>query len=409
MEHVLAVDLGTFCDNRLMEFAMAEVIKRYKVIYLTDRSHKLDERYYIRETFDTPDFFIKDPKLEVANTKKNFAAWMITHPGKTYKAYAWSKDVRGKVKALIGKYKPKCIMILYPALSVVWMLETSIPIYILYYAPGIVSYTLPWLFDSTMKDPDLILYKDSEYNKNSGMTYLSRVSEFSRCTIEPVMSSLNHVFCWDPSVLPPLNLYFPKLRVTQVGTLVSKETRNGGAGLQVPKVIQDIVATGKPMIFMSFGSYGDTIDIRPSLEKLFIILNEFCKRNNATVVFHNGSFTTPNGFKHIIAVNGYLPYEYIVPRSKLVIFTGSACLQNICLYNAIPMLFFPILNEQFFWAKNYMHHTGVTYVDFTAPFTITSTHVKRAMVVNEYILGVRKGITRRNAARRILKLVDSAS
>lgn len=406
MEHVLAVDLGTFCDNRLMEFAMATIVKRHKVVYLTDKSHKLDETRYIRETFETPDFFIKDPKLEVANTTNNFAKWMLLNPGKTYQAYAWSTDVSKKLKALIGKYNPKCILILYPAISVVWMLNTTIPIYILYYAPGIASYSLPWLFDSTMKDPNFELYKDSDSNKNSGLTYLTRVSEFAPCTVEPVMRSLNHVFCWDPSVLPPLNLYFPNLRVTQVGTLLSKETRNGGAGLEVPKVVQDVVASGRAMIFMSFGSYGKSVEIQPFLEKLMVTLNEFCKRNKATVVFHNGGgVSRSRRSKHIVAVNGYVPYEYIVPRSKLVIFTGSVCLQNICLYNAAPMLFFPILNEQFYWAKNYLHHTGVPYIDFNTPFKTTSANIKKAMVVNDYLLGVQKGISRRNAANRIEKLI----
>jgi hypothetical protein len=41
----------------------------------------------------------------------------------------------------------------------------------------------------------------------------------------------------------------------------------------------------------------------------------------------------------------------------------------------VPMLFFPILTEQYFWAKNYQYHTHTPYLDKVEDLTNTSEHV----------------------------------
>ena len=39
--YFLVVDMGTFCDHRLFDTAVIQLRKRYRLIYITDSSHKL--------------------------------------------------------------------------------------------------------------------------------------------------------------------------------------------------------------------------------------------------------------------------------------------------------------------------------------------------------------------------------
>lgn len=409
-EHVLAIDLGTFCDNKLMESALREVKKRYKVVYLTDEGHKLDKTY-IKEPFATPDFFIKDPHTRVANSSKGFWSWMVTRPGDTYHAYKWAMQMRDKVNDLIAKYQPKCILVLYPALSVVWLFEQppEIPLYVLYYAPGIVSRDIPWLFDSKLRDPSFKLYKPSNENVESGLEYLCRLSShsFRTGTTEEVFRSLHHVFCWDKELVPELKLGYRGLHVHKVGALLSDGTQKKVVRAGNP-VLRNLVARHPNIIFVSFGTYGGSELLKPQLEKLLPALHNFCVANDFAVIFHNGSALCPPELDTIHSIDGYVPYEYIVPKSKLVIFTGSVCLQNISFFYGVPMVFFPVLIEQFYWAKNYEYHTNIPYIDYQStslpePF---DAFVKKAMKRNKLVRTVSRHMHRESdAASNILALI----
>ncbi len=412
-EHVLAIDLGTFCDNKLMESALREVKRKYKVVYLTDEGHKLKDTAYIKEGFTTPDFFTQDPHTRVANSSKGFWSWMVTHPGDTYRAYKWAMQIREKINAVIAKYEPKCILILYPALSVVWLFEQppEIPIYVLYYAPGIVSRDIPWLFDSRLRDPDFRLYKPSKENVESGVEYLCRISShsFRSADTEEVFRSLHHVFCWDDALVPQLKLGYRGLHIHKAGALLSDGTQKKVVRAGNP-VLRDLVAKNKNIVFVSFGSYGGSDLLKPQLERLLHALHEFCIAHDHAVVFHNGSGLIPPELTTAIhAVDGYVPYEYIVPKSKLVIFTGSVCLQNISFFYGVPMVFFPVLIEQFYWAKNYEHHTGVPYIDYQAaalpePF---NTFLRKAMKRNKFLGTVSRHLRKgKSAAENILDLIN---
>jgi UDP:flavonoid glycosyltransferase YjiC (YdhE family) len=65
----------------------------------------------------------------------------------------------------------------------------------------------------------------------------------------------------------------------------------------------------------------------------------------------------------VLIVSGFLPYTSILPQTSILITTGSYCIQHLALYYNVPMLFVPILTEQYFWAKNYRQQTGIPYID----------------------------------------------
>jgi hypothetical protein len=84
------------------------------------------------------------------------------------------------------------------------------------------------------------------------------------------------------------------------------------------------------------------------------------------------------------------------------------------LYNATPMLFMPLLNEQFFWAKNYQKRTGIPFIDHrtyhvlrdTATFKIV---LQKAMASNKYIEAARKSMLIRNGASELVGVIGESA
>jgi UDP:flavonoid glycosyltransferase YjiC (YdhE family) len=428
---VLAVDLGTYCDNRLAEIALSAVVKKYHVVYVTDNKHRLDSKLYTKLGFDTPEFFINDPH-EAADTKVNFAAWILQHPTHAIQAGLWVKSMRDIIDRAISAHNPVCLLVMNPALPVVWMLDKDfkLPVHVLYVAPAMVSYSLPWLFDSDVKDTNIPLYIRSNANRDSGLAYLDRISKvmlFARKKPFQVYKKIHHVLCYDDVAVPPLKLYRPSsIKVTVVGGLLPKEvvrTPRLEEGSRVSLFLEGCRRDKRVFIFMSFGSYGCTEEFREPLAKLLSVLVEYCATNDTRILFHNGGCVKQYLDKSVVRskmvniIDGFVPYESVIPRCKLVIFTGSVCLQNICLYNAKPMLFCPLLNEQYFWARNYAHHTGIPYIDYRSWDILKDTNafiilLHEAMRVNAYLERVKANmhkIGQRTPPQRILALVDDCA
>jgi len=399
-KHILAVDLGTYCDNALMENAIHKLIQEYQVIYLTDRNHTVPEGC-IYEPFTTPDFFIKDPKLKIADTQENIWLWSARHPRKSVEAIQWATSIYEQISSIYRKYEIHAVVMLYPALAMTWfLLNYPAPVYVLYYAPGFLNKTIPWIFDSKMKSREFELYNtDEDTNMKSGYTMLNRLCIASRrlpCErqlVHMILKQLNHVLCWDKHVTPKITPALEGLRTHYVGSLYNYNT------------IKD-VELEQSTVFVSFGSYGNAKVLIPIVEALMAALDEYCEANNGvSVIFHNGNYNS----KHVKSVKGFIPYHEIVPKCRLVIFTGSACLQNICLFYAKPMLFVPILVEQFFWAKNYAHMTGVDYIDSTKNVL---DKIKQACEITpkckRYLKKVSDSMKTYNSSDRISSLISRA-
>lgn len=409
MQHILAVDLGTYCDNKLMEYAMESLASKYKVVYLTDEKHNVPTQY-TKVGFKTPEFFTNDPKIKIANTKRNFYAWVLSHPDKALQAYSWSEDIRRKIRELSQRYAFKSICMLYPALGMVWLLpeELDVPIYVFYYAPGILSKNIPWIFDSVLKEKSYKLYakKNQKYNMESGLEYLKRISYLSgkQETVHQTMKKINHVVCWDKNVTPPIELLYDDYKTYYAGTLLSTDISK--KRWPADPVVSGFVKSKERIVFVSFGSYAGSELLENSVKNLMEQLEALCGDGKTGVIYHNGpkanKVCLENGW--LLKVDGFIKYEYVVPRSALVVFTGSACLQNICLYNCVPMLFLPLLCEQFYWAKNYMHFTSVPYIDYRSTRK-NKIDFAKAMEKNSYLQDCSRSIKRNKAHERIAKIV----
>ena len=79
---------------------------------------------------------------------------------------------------------------------------------------------------------------------------------------------------------------------------------------------------------------------------------------------------------------------------------GSACLANICFFYKIPMHFVPLLTEQYYWAKNYYHHTKGSGFGESIQF-------EPSVEVTEYLRRVSKSMQKTDAAKNLLKLLSA--
>jgi hypothetical protein len=408
---LLAIDLGTFCDNKLMEIALQDLKKVYTIVYLTDRRHALSKEFVV-EHFNTPSFFINDPAIPSANTSRSFAAWLLQHPLQAREAYVWRADMCTKIRKLVDTHTPEAMVILYPALGVLWMIDDEIakrvPAIVLFYAPGIIANNIPWLFDSLLRNEKHPLFKRSHKNIDSGREYLSRISiQSSRgigTTIEDVYRMAHHVCCWDVAIMPKIQPAIKGLNIHVAGALLSPDLKRKQVATDLPANVRNVLKH-KKLVFVSFGSYSSSPALQAFLPKFMNALETFCSSHGYKVVFHMGNINNACVVSHV----GYLPYELIVPKSSLVIFTGSACLQNVCMYHAVPMLYVPQLNEQFFWARTYKKNTGAPYVDLTDDKALHSLRFDKLMRSGkEYLQRVSRSMRTpgNDASKNLVKIVS---
>ena len=427
---ILTMDLGTYCDNKLAEIAFSEIVKHYNVVYITDNKHQLDPRVYTKVGFDTPAFFTNDPDIAAADPKRSLAGWMIRQPTQPAEMLLWSIRMRKLIAATIEEHNPVGVLIMYPALILTFLIDDAIklPVYVVYVAPGVVNYSVPWVFDSNINKPDTPLYVESKSNKNSGLVNLTRAARIaewfpSAKSAFARYASYHHICCWDPKALPKPRVYREKsMHVIYSKALLPEEVTKPPPMPRANATLRKCLRTYTGgIVFLSFGSYGKSAILREPLELLLSLLDQFCeahRREKIGVIFHNGNavkkFVSANKLQHISIVNGFIPYEALVPKCKLVIFTGSVCLQNICLYHATPMMFFPLLTEQFYWAKNYTYHTGIPYIDFKGWQTMLDkptffVTLQKAMQNQAYLTKVQRNMLRygpRGAPKEILAIIQ---
>lgn len=423
MKSILAVDLGTYCDNKLMEYALTYLQHEYKIIYVTDERHKVPNASdIVVEHYHTPTFFVNEPNLKASNSSYNFNMWMLMNPLKAREAFVWRTKMREMLHTLIATHDPAALVVLYPAAGILWMLDTDVasrvPTFILYSAPGFLNASIPWLFDSAMQDDSAPLFKDDAKNLASGEEYINRISAMSTRSesVMDVYFKVHHVMCWHKSLMPKLATH-KRMSMIYAGTLLPPHIDKNKS---VPRVIQsELRRPNANIIFVSFGSYVNSALMQRITPLLIQFLETYCESHAGfKVIFHNGTHAS----KHVVSVKGYVPYEVLVPRSKLVVFTGSACLQNICMYHGVPMLFMPQLNEQFFWARLYKRNTGVEYINIRKSVSDVERQLQQTIDLSTVMAGgaaFRKKLaegmqkdhksTSSDAARKLVRIVKKFS
>lgn len=286
-------------------------------------------------------------------------------------------------------------------------LETSLltktPHFIMYYAPMMPNGVIPWIFDRNLRRPDFKLYMDSKSHrklvKESWESIVYRLSSMmpNGCGPRSVVNSIQkmqHALLVDPNLMVRLkdeNALLPGLHMELIGSLlppVGKKNKNKNSKDLPAGIVRFLESSGQNdeafgnssrkanTVFISFGSFAHVARLKKTA---LLLASKLYENFGMSTIFHDTSrkdtdeaFITEDDMADmktnikdmkIYVHKGHLPYESIVTRVSLVVFTGSVCLQMVCHKNATPMVIVPYLTEQYFWAKNYQHFTATPYLD----------------------------------------------
>jgi len=181
------------------------------------------------------------------------------------------------------------------------------------------------------------------------------------------------VNCWDEVVIPIPLSPLPSLRGYVSPPLGSCFIVRNQDEIHDQTVSSFLDLRGTRFIFLTLGSFEPPY-FRLLVYTLFNLVTG--SPGTYTVLVHDQKDslktrgdTAPNvlsafsNHPHFLVVTGFLPYYRVVVRADVIITSGSYCIANTCMSEGKPLIYCPILNEQFFWAKNYQHQTGVPYLD----------------------------------------------
>jgi hypothetical protein len=359
------------------------------------------------------------------------------NPIPAYQAYSWVSTMAGLLTQAIDDHQAAGVVLHYAASMLLWQIPAPlhIPVFVVYHAPGLVSKTVPWVFDKLLKDPAFQLYdKDpgtglayKQACMDSWFAYYTKLNMNIATTVtakdirQRLGGKVHHLFCWDKAVTRTIEPAFKaSLKVHQPGTLYT--SRYAAKAWYSPETKSRAVASAPaallkwlkdaPTLLVSFGSYSASRALEVAQPLMLRVLDEFGIR----VLYHATTAEAAAAVEntaHRRVHQGWLPYEWAVPRCAAVLFTGSVCLQSVCAYNATPMIFCPLLAEQFFWARNYQAMTGTPYVSYMSQEADIVTALLRAWFEKDggrtqaYLTRCAKGIKRHDGSKGVAKIIGS--
>tara|TARA_Y100000389_G_scaffold157505_1_gene158662 strand:+ start:7229 stop:8581 length:1353 start_codon:yes stop_codon:yes gene_type:complete len=372
---VLILDIGTFCDHRLMDTAITHIRPNHKIVYITSPTHKLPSTD-IRIDYSIPDVIIEKPGIIATNLSTNSVKFSLENPKTTVKAIESHVFIKNLLINTIKKYSPIRVLAHCGNISHILASECykDIPTSIIYFAPGFLpNEDIPFIFHTELSNYKIDLYKTEtkQFNIESCEAFHKQIARtiLPKKIIDRMFKSSNlkhleqirHIMCFKEPLVPKLKYAISNLSIKNVGPLK--------ANLSNAKLEDDLegwIKTHKKFIFISFGSY--TSKIINSFPGFFGMIEEACKINKIYALIHDNdpkyNFSKDYKSPYLFFYSKFIPYPSIVKKCKLVCFTGSVCLQNVSWMNKCPMLYFPYLPEQYFWAKLYRMHTHVDFIDY---------------------------------------------
>lgn len=384
---MLVVGTGTYCDAAIAEAAMAALDRsRFRVVYLADASQVRSAPSFVERVYAyaTPRFVTRDVDGGAADTAVSVAGWALAHPVKAYQAYAWLRAVADRVRRLEARHRPACVLVHYGLLPAMRHMGAdalaAVPHVVLHFAPGVPNASVPWVFDGRLRRRAFRLYDPSTSDAvaQSWAALEARV-QVAKGEGGCFHRALVHALCWEAAAAPPLVPLAGSggaLEVHRVGSLL-----DGSLAARFPGAPADLLAFMRAnrarVALVTFGSFAGVASLREALPSIVAAL----VAAGHAVLLH-GRFEDADAIRghhaegSVFVFDGFLPYAWAVPRLQLCVFTGSACLQNVCLYHRVPMLYVALLTEQCLWAKNYEHMAGVTYL---APHDEPLRSTKRAL------------------------------
>lgn len=435
MPTLVVVDIGTYCDTRLMDDAMSRIAIENDLVYVVDIKREIplgrNGQQPVSYRFKTPSVVSGSSSKPNSNAKVDFPlfdpasnpiTWGLTHPNQAMKAFKWVTKLKRLTKRAINENGASGMVMHYAATMLLWKLSPellkSVPIFVIYHAPGLISQNVPWIFDPILKNPDFHLYESgTKYKKlclKSWYSYYTKIAVFITVSMKPSqirskVAKLHHLQCWDEAATMPLIPGQKNLKIHQIGALYNERYANQewyGDSKEPAWLAKFLV---KPTILVSFGTFASSKEL---IQILPFILNSL-ETIGVQVLFHLTTSViniveTP--LRRVL--KGWIPYEWAVPKCAAVIFTGSVCLQTVCAYNRVPMIFVPLLAEQFFWARNYEAMTGTPFIDYQSSSNAVSMNTIEAWLTHSgsaktkaYLKSLSASMKRNDGVKRIAKVV----
>ena len=447
----LIIDVGTFCDYRLMNTAVSKLRKYYQLVYITDKSHRLPPDD-IRVTYEFPSDIIDHASdITTAFTSGSYSEMMfvIMHPNITKQSLVSLFHVTAILNQTIQKYHPARVLAHSGNLQhvVASRCYLHIPTTVIYFSPGMLpNRSVPFVFHNVLKQRSLRIH-DTDNRDNSehiGMAYQQKIESSAKLfswwsklipqdkqswiesyvtqtsTLERPegtfkhLEKIHHIMCFDTPLVPHISYSVPNMHVYNVGLLppqLSSEPLDGDLKRWITAVKKKKCARKPvPIVFVSFGSFGKPL--MDAIPNFVMELDRACELLDMYAIFHD-DVTKCTAYKHITTTRirfhtSFVPYPSVVKQCDLVCFTGSVCLQNVCWAHARRMLYVPYLSEQFYWAKLYKMHTGIDYIDYMDPNSHNSfaERISRALQVHTDIHERIKGtISEKRVTRAIAEVV----
>ena len=153
-KYIVVMDVGTFCDHRLMDNAIVDLRKKYNIIYITDKNHKLPETD-IKKNYKFPEFMLHydDIVVQLTSSIVNQIIYIAFNPIKFVKIVNFVLKISKMLSSVIDYYSPVGILAHYGNLQHILAAGRfyDVPTTILHFAPGFLpNKNVPFPFNEKL-------------------------------------------------------------------------------------------------------------------------------------------------------------------------------------------------------------------------------------------------------------------
>lgn len=381
---VLYCDFGTYCDFSISNQLILRLLEqRHRVCYITSSGNPfLRHRAGLEVETHAP-----LPVVALARFAENRNILTdLVDPRTTLTTVRLLREQVSTFDAIAAMIRERsdnvdAVVLTYPLLCVARKIRPfvpgRVPIVLLYVAPAFPNTRIPWVFDDSMRT-DEPLYRRG--NRERNLASHSRNSWGASLCVdwrnllryyketELTEPGVFIISAWNRDLIPagvaPISV--PRSRWFRIGAVVDRQSA------PLPRVVRDFLRGGS-VVYMTMGSMKVT-----GMRVLARVVCQAARRLGMRLLVQDQTKQVRSSKKQDFMVyHGPLPYASVLSGARLLVTTGSYCIQHLALLHGVPMLFVPVLTEQYFWAKNYQHHTGTKYLDNVSNLVDTNNEVER--------------------------------
>lgn len=403
MRKIIYCDLGTYCDFSISHQLIARLLeKNFQVCYCTSDNNtffnKHENPHLQVETYPSI------PVLEIVPfaQNRNILPNLLTPSTTIHTIRLLSKQLntfRKIVETIMKNFDPdstKAIILTYPLLCVLKQLPSFIPphvpLILFYVAPAFPNVYLPWIFDNLVKQPDFLLYRyqNRKQHLSSHSRYhwgISVCVDWKNILTTSIFSSPSYrdmkkqlvekhnlyiISAWNKDLIPSFVSPFsvPRSHWKTVNAIVEYPPKRLEP---LPQVVRNFLQQLPILVFMTVGSMNV-----PNMKSLVQVVHRALQKQDIPMkllVQDTKKQLRLRSQENLLIYHGNISYASLLSKTGLLITTGSYCIQHLALLFHVPMLFVPILTEQYFWAKNYQYHTHTPYLEKVEDLTNTPEQV----------------------------------